>query len=234
MSTRFERFALVMAIIVALTILLLPAAFAEATTSDAEATDGQDSSHMCPHHSSAEAGNCPAGEPCPHHHKSHHGMHGDGAQGFGGIGRMADELGLSDTQKQDIAALLQIYQPRIKALLQNAESGRELLSMAPDNAVYSGKAEELSELAGASAAEMVILLSELQTNVYALLNADQQARYLELRQEQQARMDQRREEYKARRESGDPGYGYGKGKHSCPACDWLEADDQADAEASEQ
>lgn len=152
---------------------------------------------------------------CPHH-----GMHHYGADGFSGIEGMGDSLGLSDTQKQELAALFQIYQPRIKELAERTGQSRELLALAPDDPNYSLEAAKLSQLAGATAAEMVILLSELQSNAYALLSDEQQARYMELRAEQRARMEQRRAEFEARRESGETG-------HSCAACEWLKADDAA-------
>jgi hypothetical protein len=67
----------------------------------------------CPH---ADTGTCPHGR----HGKSAHGkpMHG-GPAGAGPLGmfeRMGDELALTDPQKQELAALMQMYRPRIMEL----------------------------------------------------------------------------------------------------------------------
>ena len=124
-------------------------------------------------------------------------------------------------------ALIQIYQPRIKELLERTGQSRELLSLAPNDPNYSLEAAKMSQLAGATASEMVILLSELQSNAFALLSNEQQARYMELRAEQRERMEQCRAEMEARRESGETG-------HSCAACEWLKADDAAQQDTAEE
>jgi Spy/CpxP family protein refolding chaperone len=163
---------------------------------------------------------------CPHHTDGQYGMHHYGTDGFAGIEGMGDSLGLTETQKQELAALVQIYQPRIKELLERTGQSRELLSLAPNDPNYSLEAAKMSQLAGATASEMVILLSELQSNAFALLSNEQQARYMELRAEQRERMEQCRAEMEARRESGETG-------HSCAACEWLKADDAAQQDTAE-
>lgn len=166
---------------------------------------------------------------CPHHAGGHDGMHHFGGEGFSGVEGMGDSLGLTDNQKQDLASLIQIYQPRIKELLERTGQSRELLAMAPDDPNYSLETAKLSQLAGATAAEMVILLSELQSNAYALLSNEQQERYMELRAEQRQRMEQCRAEMEARKQSGETGTAL----HSCKACEWLKADNAAQQEAAE-
>jgi len=180
----------------------------------------------------AEPGTCPhalaADGTCPY---GHHGGQGGPMAMFE---RMGDELALTETQKQDLASLMQIYAPRMKELAQRGEDSRKaIMGMAPDDPYYNVEADKLSQQAGASAAEMVTLLTELQTNAYALLTAEQQAKYMALRTEQMQRMEQRKAEMQARREAGEPGYGpgywrgHGAGKHECQACKWLEEDDNA-------
>lgn len=155
----------------------------------------------------APAPACPVmqeGQSCDCQHGPHHGgMHGGGPAGMELFERMGAELALSDTQKQELAALLEMYRPRIKELAErSAQSTQALFDIAPDDADYNNRAAELSQLAGTTAAEMVTLLTELQGSAYALLTEAQQAKFLELRAERRQRMETMRERMKARRASG--------------------------------
>jgi Spy/CpxP family protein refolding chaperone len=209
--------------------LLLAAGSLFAQTEPAEPAQPS-AGKTCPH---ADTGSCPHGI----HGKGAHGkpMHG-GPAGAGPLAmfeRMGDELGLSEPQKQELAALMQMYRPRIMELgKRGQENSRALLEMAPGDPAYNRMAYELSQQAGASAAELVTLLSELQANAYALLTNEQQSKFMALRAEQRERMEQRKAEMEARREAGEPvfgpGHGHAAGGHQCKACAWLEADDKAD------
>lgn len=142
--------------------------------------------------------NCPCG----------HG-HPEGVDGMSMLERMGAEIALTDTQKQELAALLEMYRPRIQELAERGvTSGKAMLEIAPDDVSYNTRAAELSQLAGTSAAEMVTLLTELQANAYALLTAAQQAQFLELRAEQRQKMEARRAQMQEHRKAGD-----WKGKH---------------------
>jgi hypothetical protein len=177
---------------------------------------------------------CPAatGEcACEHgagKHGAHHGKGGPGGMGMGpGMGadmgmarfeRMGDELALAETQKQELVMLIEMYRPRMLELVKRGEDSRKaIMTMPPDDPAYNTRAAELSQAAGASAAEMVTLLTELQSNAYALLNDEQQAKYMQLRSERQARIETRKAEIKEQRESGEwqPGM-YRQQCKSCP------------------
>jgi hypothetical protein len=146
-----------------------------------------------------------------------------GGYGSGDMGKMTgmvEKLGLSEAQKQDMAALAEMYQPRFKELAARGKADREaLLAMAPDDPGYGQLTAEVSQEAGLAAAEAVILMGELQGNVYALLNSEQQAKYLELRETQRVKMEEHRQQRKdcmskdgATRE-GCMGMHKGKGMH---------------------
>jgi len=165
----------------------------------------------------------------------------------GGVGPMAmfegmvDELALTAPQKQEMLTLMQMYQPRIKEVLQRGgDSRRALLEIAPDDPAYNVLANEVGQQAGASASEMVALMTELQANAYALLTTEQQAKFMAMRAEQRQRMEQRKAEMQARREAGEPLYGPGfrhgaGGHHECKACAWLAEDDKAqESEATQE
>lgn len=140
---------------------------------------------------------------------------------------MVDELGLTAPQKQEMATLMQMYQPRISEVLKRGEdSRRALLELAPDDPAYNVLANEVGLQAGASASEMVALMTELQANAYALLTSEQQAKFMAMRAEQRQRMEQLKVDMQARREAGEPIH-----KHECKACTWLAEDDKAQESA---
>ncbi len=199
------------------------------------AEDGATGNKACP----ADAtGACPHDHACPHamgHDKGHPGMGMHGKSGEPGpmamFKRMGEELALTEPQKQELAALMEMYRPRIKELAQRGQEGRQVLMvMAPDDPAYNMEAAKLSQQAGASAAELVTLLTELQTNAYALLTTEQQATFMAKRTEMRERMEKRKAEMESRREAGKPGYGPGfgmghaMGHHSCKGCSESEKD----------
>jgi Spy/CpxP family protein refolding chaperone len=131
----------------------------------------------------------------------HHGMSKGMGMGMdGGMGmlpRIGEKLGLSEAQKTDLAALLEMYRPRFKEIAARGKEDRAaLLAMAPDDSDYAELSARVSQEAGQAAAEVVTLLAELQGTVYALLTPEQQAEYLELRASQKERMQNRRDRYK--------------------------------------
>jgi protein CpxP len=149
---------------------------------------------------------CPVlqdGESCRCQHGPHHGGQHGGPAGMELFERMGTELALSDTQKQELGALLEMYRPRIKELAERgAKSGQALFDVAPDDPAYNTRAAELSQLAGTTAAEMVTLLTELQASAYALLTPEQQSKFLELRAERRTRMETLRTRMQERRARG--------------------------------
>jgi hypothetical protein len=151
---------------------------------------------------------------------AHHGTHMDEQHQQAKADMMAEfeanmaELNLSETQKQEFATLVELYRPRLQELAaRGSDSRKEIVTIAPNDPDYNTKAAELSQLAGATAAEAIILLTELQSNAFALLSNDQQEVFLRLRAEQQAKMEQKKAELKAKMEeqraSGEqPAYGW--------------------------
>jgi Spy/CpxP family protein refolding chaperone len=146
------------------------------------------------------------------------GMHG--AEGMGMPAKLAEKLDLSEQQKQDFLTLMELYAPRFKEIAARGKAEREaLITTAPDAATYAELAARVSQEAGLAAAEVVTLMAELQSNVYALLNSKQQAKYLALRDEQQQRMQDRRERWQNGEKPEHHGKGFG-GHHGageqCP------------------
>jgi len=144
-----------------------------------------------------------------------------------GLGKVAEQLDLSETQKQDFAALLELYRPRFAELVQRGKADRErLLEMAPDDPAYPAMAETVGNEAAASARESVTLLAELQGLVYGLLSAEQQQSYLDLRAKQRAKMAELRKRGKDGYKDGHTGK---QGKHhKCGKCAHTDDGDNHD------
>ncbi len=139
----------------------------------------------------------------------------DGPGEMRALTRMAEKLQLTDTQKQDFAALMELYRPRLKATISRGKADREaLLAMAPDSPDYPAMSSKVGKEAGRAAQESVALLAELQGLVYTLLTPEQQVRYMDLGEE-------RREKMLEMRKQGFHGKGHKKdhcGEHSGKPC----------------
>lgn len=92
------------------------------------------------------------------------------------IQQFAAELNITGQQQQDIQILTADYGQRLRDLAQlGRRSAERLLGTEPGAANYWTIAQEVSASAAASAAETVILLSELREKLSAVLTAEQRA-----------------------------------------------------------
>lgn len=140
----------------------------------------------------------------------------DGAGEMRLMEKMGADLNLTENQKKDFAALLELYRPRFEEIARRGSADRKkLLEAAPDAPDYTVLAEQVSAEAGRAAAETVTLLAELQGLVYALLSADQRERYLQLRAERRAKM----QEYRDKKAAGDYEHDM---HHKCGHCNHEE------------
>ena len=114
-------------------------------------------------------------------------------------------LGLSDTQKQDIGTLVQLYGERLQAIAARGdENRRELLELSPLDPDYDTLTNEVSQEASAAAGEVVNVLSELQRTAFLLLSNEQQDTLLQLRAEKQQAMQERIAAKRAERAARGP------------------------------
>lgn len=108
------------------------------------------------------------------------------------------QLGLSDTQKQDLATLAQLYGERLQAIASRGHSDRQqLLELSPLDPDYTTLTNQVSQESAAAAGEVVNVLSELQRTAFLLLSNEQQDELLRLRAEQRQKLQQRMAEKKA-------------------------------------
>ena len=126
----------------------------------------------------------------------HVGPGGRGPGGpFGRGGRMGGPMGfglrevmreLTDAQREQVRAIHQRHAERIMPLAERAHNAREALN----NAVLSGKTDNLQALSieiGNAETELAFAQAQVQSEVFAVLTAEQKQKIAARRQEMEAR-----------------------------------------------
>ncbi len=125
-----------------------------------------------------------------HMHRGGHGPHG-GAPLMGTL----RQLDLTAEQKQNVRSVFETTKQQRAALRDQQRSNRTALaSTLPDNPEYPALIAARKKLA----ADAIQQSSDTQTQVYALLTAEQKAQIPQLLAERQARREQQRERFKNR------------------------------------
>ena len=189
-------------LIVALTALTLSVSAGSALAADdaARPHHNNDKPHACRHEDQEQC--IQSSDRGYKRHAKHH-RHGGkrSAVDMEQFRERMEKFALSDTQKQDMAALMGIYQPRFKSLRERGQAAREaLFNAAPDAEAYAQLVDKVSSEAAKTASEVVVLLAELQANAYALLTDEQQSEYRALKTKAKARADEFRDKAKQRSE----------------------------------
>lgn len=127
-----------------------------------------------------------------HRHGGHEGLsHGDLPM----MGTLR-QLDLTAEQKQSVRAVFENNAPQRKALHDRQRSNREALAgTMPDDPGYPALIAEKKQLA----AEAIQQASDTQTQVFALLTAEQKAKIPQILAERKARWEQRRAERQAQK-----------------------------------
>jgi len=106
----------------------------------------------------------------------------------------ANELGLTGQQQQDLQILTADYGERLRDLAKlMSESGKTLMLTEPGDPDYWPLAQDVSATAASSAAETVILISEMREKINLVLTAGQRAE-LKRRIEERKALCQHRDE----------------------------------------
>ena len=111
----------------------------------------------------------------------------EGLDGFGGPGmgsrplmseRMADRLGLDDTQRQTIANIVEAARPEIEALREQMSANRNALE-ALDSAApgYSTDLQDLAAEKGRLVTEQTLLKYRVRGEIHAVLTEEQQTAF---------------------------------------------------------
>jgi len=102
-----------------------------------------------------------------------HGGHAGPGGPDGGFHRILDQLDLTAEQKTQIHSIFDQAKPQLRAVHESGRANREQLeTMPPSDPAYAG----LIASAKSNAAEQIQLTSDLWTQVYAKLTAEQRAR----------------------------------------------------------
>ena len=116
----------------------------------------------------------------------HTGPHGD-RNPEGMMTRWTDELGLTAQQQSDLQIIMGDYAARLRDLAQlGRDTAKNLLQTAPDDPGYRALTDEASALAASSAAELIVLLSEMRGKLHSVLTPEQRQRFRELMESRHA------------------------------------------------
>jgi hypothetical protein len=140
------------------------------------------------------------------HHAKHHGDKAAHSDMRAQLEAEFVALGLTNTQKQDLGTLVQLYAERLQAIATRGDTDRrELLELSPLDPDYDTLTNQVSQEAANAAGDVVNVLSELQRTAFLLLSNAQQDALLVLRAEQQQAVRERIAEMQAERSSSRPG-----------------------------
>lgn len=135
----------------------------------------------------------------------HPGGHGMGAGMDPGVGpgmsmhpgmleRMADELGLTDAQRQKIRGLFDAARPAMEQRRDKLRADGELLrNTDPGDKDYQAVVQKVSRSAGELAASGVADAAQLRAQVWAVLTPEQRVKMKDMGDKMRSRMQERRE-----------------------------------------
>jgi Spy/CpxP family protein refolding chaperone len=132
------------------------------------------------------------------------GMHGPGMMMPGMEGhmlmRMADELGLSPEQRQTIRGFFESAQPGFRDLHERMRANTKLMmDTQPDDPKYQSVVQQVGQSSAELAQQMVQQSSQLRTQVWSVLTADQKTKLKAKQAEMRAKWEERRAERQAAR-----------------------------------
>ncbi len=103
---------------------------------------------------------------------------------------MADVLDLTDAQQAQIKSLWQAELPSITPLVrQLADTHKQMVAVTAGGKFDQAKVQALANQQAQTIAQLIVEKQKLQSQVYALLTADQQAKMDRLQQRHMARME---------------------------------------------
>ncbi len=140
----------------------------------------------------------------------HHEKHGRGARGpdgmrMGGpgemlLGRMGDELQLSDEQRTRIRGIVDASRPEMDALRDEMRTvGARIADADPDDKGYAGAVSQSARRMGELTTQMIERSSAVRAQVHAVLTPAQKAQAAKLKERMQQRWEERRQSRDARR-----------------------------------
>ena len=102
---------------------------------------------------------------------------------------MADQLGLSTEQRQTIKGLFEQARPGFQQLHEQLHVNAELLmNTRPDDANYTSVVANVSQASSGLAGQFVLQASQLRSQVFGVLTADQQTKLVQLQAQMKEHM----------------------------------------------
>ena len=128
--------------------------------------------------------------------RSHGDRHGMSGGGFGGSGqlseRMADRLGLDETQRQSVQNIQLAAQPEISALRERMQVNREKMrALDPNDPNRTALLSDIAAENGQLAAEGTLLFDRVRSEVSAVLTDEQRAKFEQRRDRMEKRGGER-------------------------------------------
>lgn len=157
---------------------------------------------------------------CAHHGygKHAHGKHGHDGMRMGGpgmgmgvpgemlLGRMGDELELTDDQRTKIRGIVDASRPQLDQLRDEMRTvGARIADANPDDKGYDGTVAQSARRMGELTTQMIERTGAVRAQVHAVLTPEQKAEAAQLKQRMQQRWEERRDSRGDRR--GPPGMG---------------------------
>jgi len=97
------------------------------------------------------------------------------------MGKMAESLGLSDEQREQVKSIHEASKDEMKALKESSKQGRMALKEAVDSGASDSEIDELSAQQGKLMGEMIALKTKNKSRVAAVLTDEQRAKAKEMR-----------------------------------------------------
>jgi len=139
---------------------------------------------------------CPAGGQCG-------GPGGGPGGGQGGMQRMAQDLDLTDTQKQEIMQIREDARSTMKAMRKSMMANRDAMQkLDPADKGYSAKVDKLAAEKGALVEGMMKEHARVRSEISAILTPEQRARQAQLHKERKAKRDAKRKQRAGNRGEG--------------------------------
>jgi periplasmic protein CpxP/Spy len=108
------------------------------------------------------------------------------------LGMLAERLGLTDAQKEQIKSIVQQHRDEIAPLGKAARGAREALMDAAHSGADDGTLQQKANDLGAAESQLALATAKVQALIFQqVLTPDQQKKALELRDQMKSRMQER-------------------------------------------
>ncbi|HSN72824.1 MAG TPA: Spy/CpxP family protein refolding chaperone [Steroidobacteraceae bacterium] len=113
-----------------------------------------------------------------------------------------EQLDLTPEQEQTVEQIFASARPRLSALHEEMRDIRHsLIDINPDDPDYATVVNQASQKSGELASELVREMSQVRTEIHAVLTDEQKAKLPEIRAQMKARFEERRDQIRSRKQA---------------------------------